>query len=274
MELSPIWYPNAASVAGWKLEDKTLALILERDTRCGAAVLIWAVDESELAALKQAATTRAERVLSVDFDGFFHTQIAQLAERGGNPFLRFKMLVDDLAMIPERAEVLLLGKLRADDGEVRCTVVDVLLKLCGWCGLPAALPLLRDQVDWVRWHVAGTLASYGNETAVDPLIGTLRSDPDPQVRGAAAYALGHISDPRAIPFLLDALEHDHEIDQLGHSPSSISATALDNILGTNQTRIKHDDGFCSLAPWKPDYEELKTQAKKLYENWKSERRAE
>jgi HEAT repeat protein len=134
--------------------------------------------------------------------------------------------------------------------------------------------LLDDPEDWVRWHVVGMLARHGNDAAVEPLIEKLRSDSDLGVRGQAAYALGHIGSLGAIPHLLYALDHDQECDPRGHSPSSISAAALDDILGTNQTRILHDGGFCSLAPWPPNYEELRTRAKALHDKWNADKNAE
>ena len=206
-------------------------------------------------------------VTAADFDRYFDRQMARLVEPGRHRPLAFMMLVDDLAVIPDRAGTLLAGKLQGTDGEVRCAAADVVLELGG--GLHAVLPLLDDTEVWVRWHVTGSLARYGDDSVVEPLIAKLRSDPDPAVRGQAAYALGHIGSPEAIPHLLDALDHDREYDSQGHSPSSISATALDNILGTNQTRILHDGGFCSLAPWPPDYDALRTQAWELYRKWKA-----
>ena len=104
-----------------------------------------------------------------------------------------------------------------------------------------------------------------------PLVARLRTDPDPGVRGQAAYALGHIGCPAALPHLLEALDHDHECDSQGHSPSSISATALDNILGTNQTRLRHNGGFCSMAPWPPHYDALRAAARALYREWEAGR---
>jgi hypothetical protein len=269
VEAEPVWYPNAETIACWRRDDKTLALVLERDARSGAAVLLWCVSDGERATLMEAARTRLDRVTAADFDRYFDRQMARLVEPGRHRPLAFMMLVDDLAVIPDRAGTLLAVKLQDTDGEVRCAAADVVLELGG--GLPAVLPLLDDTEDWVRWHVTGLLARYGDDSVVEPLIAKLRSDSDPGVRGQAAYALGHIGCPAAIPHLLESLDHDHEDDSQGHSPSSVSATALDNILGTDQTRIRHDGGFCSLAPWPPDYEALRTEARELYREWKAGR---
>ena len=222
--------------------------------------------------LADAARSRPDRVAAVmDFALFFHRQIVRLAEPAHDRYLHFKMLVDDLALIPENARSLLVGKLGDPNGDIRCTAVDVLLQLEGEQGTASVLPLFDDPLVGVRWHVIGCMAIHGGDAVIDPLIAKLKHDPNPEVRGQAAFALGHIGSPQAIPFLLDALDFDKEIDVQGHSPSSIAATALDNILGTNQTRIKLDYGFCTMAPWLPDYDRLKAHAHEVYKNWQSER---
>jgi hypothetical protein len=121
-----------------------------------------------------------------DFNRFFDQQMARLAEPSRDRFLHFMMLVDDLAVIADRAGTLQVGKLQDTDGEVRCAAADVVLELRG--GLHAVLPLLDDTEDWVRWHVTGLLARYGDDSVVEPLIAKLRLDPDPAVRGQAAFA--------------------------------------------------------------------------------------
>jgi HEAT repeat protein len=238
IEVQPTWYPNADTVACWKRDDKTLALILESDARAGATVLLWCVSDAEMAALEESTRTRVDRIAAGEFDRYFHQQIARLAEPCADQILTRKMLVDDLAVIPDQAIRLLGDKLADPNGEVRCAVADVLFELGG--GLRSIRCLLDDPEDHVRSHVISLLSYYGDDSAVEPLMAKLHSDPDPSVRGAAAFALGHIGSPQAIPSLLKALDHDHEYDEQGHSPSSTSATALDNILGTNQTRIKHE----------------------------------
>ena len=99
------------------------------DARSGAAVLLWCVSDSALATLAEAARTRSARVTAQDFDHFFDRQMVRLAEPGFQRPLSVKMLMDDLAVIPDRAESLLAGKLQDMDGEVRCaarvTVLEV-----------------------------------------------------------------------------------------------------------------------------------------------------
>lgn len=263
----PAWHPNAAVAACWRRGGKTITLMLERPARCGPRVLLWCPSDEERATLEDAGRTRAARL--ADAAGFAHDlarRFAELRVPGRSRYVPRQLLVDDLAVVPERAVALLAPFLAHADGEVRCHAVDVRLELGG--GLPHVAALFDDSEKWVRHHVVESMAGYGDGSVVDALLGKLRTDADPAVRGAAAYALGHIGDPRAVPDLIHALDHDKEFDTLGHSPSLISATALDNLLGTHQTRIDHGDGFCSMAPWRPDFDLLKRQARELYERWR------
>lgn len=290
IEIDPAWYPHAEVLAGWRRDSwadapwwqgpraiagvpgpRTLVLVLERDARAGAAVVLWCVTDGERETLAEAARTRPARVGAANFQAHVDGQIARVVEPGLHRPLARMMLVDDLAAVPGRAPDPIAGAVRDPDGEVRCVAAEVALQL--GLGLPAVQALLGDPEHWVRWHVTGLLSGYGDDTAVEPLVAALRTDPDLGVRGQVAYALGHLGSPAAIPHLLHALDHDREYDEQGHSPSSTSATALDNILGTNQTRIKHDGGYCSLAPWPPDYDTLRREAEELYRAWSEGRDA-
>ena len=129
------------------------------------------------------------------------------------------------------------------------------------------LPLLDDPDSTVRWNACGCLHDFGDERAVASLIQVLQGDPDPQVRNTAAYALGGIGSPAAIPALLATLESDHELNELGYSASACAETALDNILGTDETRIRLPDGLCKMQEHPPDVDLLKRLAHEMYEDW-------
>ncbi len=262
------WYPHAEAAACWVRGSKTVVLVREREGRCGARVVLWCVTDDERATLAEAERTRAARVAEAAFDRDCARRLAELSEPGFGKFLRRRALADDLAL-SDRADDLLALALADADGEIRCHAVDLVLELNGVRALPRVTPLFDDSEDWVRHHVVGSMGHYGDGSVVGELLVKLRSDPDAGVRGEAAYSLGHIGDPRAIPDLLHALDHDTEPDALGHTPSSTSATALDNILGTHETRVAHGDGLCSLAPRPPDYESLKRRARELYERWQA-----
>src|SRR5262249_22984108 len=84
----------------------------------------------------------------------------------------------------------LLPMLADADRDVRCLAALAILKLDGGQGVEQTLPLLHDAENAVRGYVCGLMHDLGNERAVQPLMERMKHDPDPQVRGAAAYALG------------------------------------------------------------------------------------
>lgn len=162
---------------------------------------------------------------------------------------------------------LLRDKLADPDPEIRCTAILALVLLDSQRAVEVVAAMLADPDSTVRWQAAGCLHDFGDERAVPALVRVMRSDPDPQVRGTAAYALGGIGSPAAIPDLLAVLGSDNEADELGHTPSASAATALDDILGTNETRIHVGDGLCRMAAWPPDLDRLRRLAGELFRQW-------
>ncbi|WP_165228338.1 HEAT repeat domain-containing protein [Aquisphaera insulae] len=158
-------------------------------------------------------------------------------------------------------------RLAADDPEARCAVITALVLLDARRAVEPVAAMLSDPDATVRWHACGCLHDFGDDRAVPALCTVMRDDPDPQVRGTAAYALGGIASPAAIPDLLAVLGSDNEYDELGHSPSSSAATALDDILGTDETRIRAGDHLRRLAGREPDLARLRSEAKALHERW-------
>ena len=154
--------------------------------------------------------------------------------------------------------------LEDSDPELRCRTALAIYYVdpkdgCEW------LVRLLDDSEWiVRVEVCGLLHDLADKRAVHALIQRMKTDPNPMVRNTAAYALGGIADPVAIPSLIEALDNDHEPDELGHSTSGCAETALDNILRTNHTRIKCADGLCTMQPMRPDIGKLKMEAMELY----------
>jgi HEAT repeat protein len=166
---------------------------------------------------------------------------------------------------------LLSEQLTAIDPQVRCDAVTAILFLDAHRALEPVLNLLADPDSTVRWHVCERLYGFGDERVVPALVRVLQTDPDPQVRGTAAFALGGIASPAAIPALVAAMESDHEHDILDHRPSSYAATALDDILGTHETRIRMAGGLCRMRDRKPDLGLLRRMAQKVYERWSGNR---
>ncbi len=124
-----------------------------------------------------------------------------------------------------------LAKMFADpDLEVRCRASLAALLIDETRGIDLVLPLLNDPDNVVRWHVCGLMHDFGNFRAVASLIERMRADPNPQVRGTAAWALGAIGDPAALPALKAIVELDHEEDVQGWRPSDYAKDAIDEIL--------------------------------------------
>lgn len=166
----------------------------------------------------------------------------------------------------------LLGPMLSNpDPAVRLVACEAVFFVDARRGLELALPLLDDPEVGMRWHVCGCLHDCGDERAIEPLIRVLRDDPDAQVRGSAAHALGAIGrrtgSAAAIPALLAAMEADHERDMHGHSASSCAARALDDILGTNETRIRLPSGMCTMRRGEPDLDLLRRLAVERFEQW-------
>ena len=196
-----------------------------------------------------------------------------LARLGGpgvrpqTPEERERAVAEMRAAGADRLFPLLVPILTGPDSEARCAACEAVLQIDAQRAIELVLPLLDDADITVRWQACGCLHDFGDERAVVPLIRVLQGDPDAMVRGTAAYALGGISSPTAIPALLVAMESDHEFDELGHSASSCAATALDNILDTNETRIRLSEGLCKMRECPPDLERLKRRAHETYANW-------
>jgi HEAT repeat protein len=164
----------------------------------------------------------------------------------------------------ERLFPILGGFLSDPDGEFRCLVSEVIFHIDPQAGVALLLPLLDDPEWVVRVEICGLMHDIGDKRAVQPLIQIMKTDPDPMVRNTAAYALGGIGDPISILALIETLDNDHERDELGYSASGCAATALDNILKTNHTRIKFADGLCTMQPSRLDLDLLKAEAMELY----------
>lgn len=150
--------------------------------------------------------------------------------------------------------------------EFRCQAALAIFYIAPLDGLDLLVELLDDTEIVVRWYVCGLLHDIGDQRAIEPLIHLMKTDPDPQVRNTAAYALGGIGDARAIPALIETMESDHEFDELGHSAGSCAATALDDILKTNYTRVKLVGNLCTMSRSTSDLALLKTQAMELFRN--------
>jgi HEAT repeat protein len=194
---------------------------------------------------------------------------AWLARLGGPGFKGFEdRNAAVAAMRAEGAEQLfplLVPMLTSSDPEERCTACEAVLWIDEHRAIELVLPQLDDPDITVRWNACGCLHDFGDERAIQPLIRVMQGDPDAQVRGTAAYALGGIGGESAIPALLAVMESDHERDIHGHSPSSTAASALDDILGTDETRIKVSETLRQMRAGEPDLNRLRRLAQERYQ---------
>lgn len=87
--------------------------------------------------------------------------------------------------------------LRSEDGELRLRAVQALGALAAPTALPTLLSALKDPVAKVREYAASALLILRDERALPDLERLLASDPDPDVRGAAAQAMGELDRPEA-----------------------------------------------------------------------------
>lgn len=119
-------------------------------------------------------------------------------------------------------------------GNIRCDAAAAALFVDRKQGVDVILPLLQDKLDYVRYHACGLLHDFGDEQAIGPLIQCMKSDPSPQVRGIAAYALGGIGNNKATPALKETAKNDHEVDQVGYTPSFCAQEAIKDIQRKSQ----------------------------------------
>lgn len=99
-----------------------------------------------------------------------------------------------LGMIERGEGVAVLSELARDPAvQVRRTVAWALGAIENRSALPTLITMLSDAEPSVRIQAAHALGSIESADAVTPLLKLLESDRDPQVRRAAAAALGRIS---------------------------------------------------------------------------------
>ena len=196
---------------------------------------------------------------------------AWLARLGGPGFVGFEdrdAAVAEMRAAGADALFPLLLPMLAGDAEARCTACEAILRVDPERGLKSALPLLDDANAGVRYFACECLAESGGQGAVPALLSVLRSHADPNLRCSATWGLGRHGGPGVIPALLAAMASDHETDDMGHSPSHCASMALDNLLGTEETRLRFGD-FCRMLDREPDLDRLRRLAEERYRHWKA-----
>ncbi|WP_254511247.1 HEAT repeat domain-containing protein [Anatilimnocola floriformis] len=124
--------------------------------------------------------------------------------------------------------------------------------------------MLSDPAWEVRELICETLHSSPLANCEDRLLELAQRDDSFVVRGRAAKALARCSRVRAIPVLLAMMESDHEVDSdpdvLIPPPSSVAASALDELLHTNWVETRLPGGTATFPPGIIDLDRLKEQA--------------
>jgi hypothetical protein len=161
---------------------------------------------------------------------------------------------------------LIAARLTDPEVGIRCSAIEAL----GWVDCGRATGLLVDQLGSPEYGpglaACAALSRPAASAAVGPLVAALESAADPQLRVAAAHALGCIGDPAAIPALLKALDTDHEVDILGYTASHSAAMALDRLTDAEEMYVRVGDA-CKLPETEPDMVRLRRLAEERYRRW-------
>ena len=98
---------------------------------------------------------------------------------------------------------------------------------------------LSSEIPELRMAAASALGKLGDESGINPLKGTL-SDADPRVRQRVCMALGEINHPSAVPALIDRLSDPN--GQVRHEAAiSLSAVGTDQALAALKSMMDADN---------------------------------
>ena len=111
--------------------------------------------------------------------------------------------------------------------------------------VPALLSVVRDENVSVRLAAVEALGHLSDPRAIDALAEALRTDADPRVREAAASALGEIDSQRAVPALIAALGNERVVAvrakiawALGEIEDARAVDALGNALRDQAVEVR------------------------------------
>jgi HEAT repeat protein len=125
------------------------------------------------------------------------------------------------------------------DPEFRCTIASVFLACDAAAAIPYFRSLIHDEEDGVRGFLCMELGAYRRREAIPLLIDALENDSDATARTWAAWGLGNIGDPAAIPALSMAIQNDPGLDYEGRPVKEIAEDAI--------RRITHENAATSVA---------------------------
>lgn len=103
--------------------------------------------------------------------------------------------------------LMLLDALHRDDLNMQLNVLILLRKIHDAQALPHLLPFFQSETAYLREAAVTTLSYLNQVERCQPAL-ALMSDPDDNVRCAAALTLGHLADEEVVPLLGKALASD------------------------------------------------------------------
>jgi HEAT repeat protein len=104
----------------------------------------------------------------------------------------------------------LASEIRAVEPERRLVAAELIGHVAAPEALEAVIGALKDAIPKVREHAAAALSRFGDAKAVPPLIALLASDPEADVRSAAAQALGKLGGNSAKEALEKAIRDEKD----------------------------------------------------------------
>jgi HEAT repeat protein len=118
---------------------------------------------------------------------------------------------------------------RTNDPNVKMDILTLLAEYSPKTTVPYLLDLIDSENASMRRMCCGYLSRAREKSTVPLLVELLENDPSPDVREMAAFALGKIGDPQAIPHLRRAQKTDHARDSEGGLVSESAKRAIERI---------------------------------------------
>ena len=150
----------------------------------------------------------ATAVFSIIFSVAAYSQAAlqfENAIRSGNSEQKRDALFELKKIANAEASAVALPALESADEMIRATAASAVIWLPANEAVPALLPLLSDQSEFVRREASLALGRIGDRSACEPLIQLIRREKTLEVKNAAIIALGNIGDASAVAPLVEIL---------------------------------------------------------------------
>lgn len=161
---------------------------------------------------------RAAEALGEFMDSHALPELAAAAREDLDASVR-KSAVRALARLNDQAAAPIFASALADaSADVRATALEVVISVSGYRDYAALLPLLADASPDLRAHAARLCGEFRVAAAESTLSALLVSDPSPNVRKSAAWALGRIG---------GAVGHGALREQKAHEQDALVLSAID-----------------------------------------------